>query len=253
MNNKQDSGNNNNACISAGISVDDYGKNQYLHSRYMESPVLSIREKSSTYCGIPRVKTCLLIAVAVFVVLVPWFEGLSFYADKIMADGVMTGAITALIIAIGFSLVSWPALLAASKDVKLSGIVLGTITGAAVIVPFVQILGPMAGVIVGVVAGLAAFLLQNKMMHPAMEDKSLTYAVTTLTAAYLVLIAVAVLASPTSSMWDTGDGIGAWPDTADELEIPRTADKLPSVIGVSFFLAAISSLTATALIVGSKR
>ena len=249
MNNKQDSGNNNNACI----SVDDYGKNQYLHSSYMESPVLSIGEKSFTYCGIPRVKTCLLIAVAVFIVLVPWFEGLSFYADKIMADGVMTGAITALIIAIGFSLVSWPALLAASEDVKLSGIVLGVITGAAVTVPFVQILGPMAGVIVGVVAGLAAFLLQNKMMHPAMEDKSLTYAVTTLTAAYLVLIAVAVLASPTSSMWDTGDGIGAWPDTADELEIPRTADKLPSVIGVPSFLAAISSLAATALIVGSKR
>ena len=76
---------------------------------------------------------------------------------------------------------------------------------------------------------------------------------TTLTAAYLVLIAVAVLASPTSSMWDTGDGVGAWSGTADELEIPRTADKLHSVIGVPSFLAAISSLIATALIVRGKR
>ena len=89
----------------------------------------------------PRVKTCLLIAVAVFIVLVPWFEELNFYADKIMVDGVTTSAITVLTIAIGFSLVSWPALSAASKDVKLPGIVLGVITGAAAIVPFVQILG----------------------------------------------------------------------------------------------------------------
>lgn len=103
---------------------------------------MSIGEKSSTYSGMPRVKTCLLIAVAVFIVLVPWFEGLNFYADKIMVDGVTTSAITVLIIAIGFSLVSWPALSAASKDVKLPGIVLGVITGAAAIVPFVQILGP---------------------------------------------------------------------------------------------------------------
>ena len=69
----------------------------------------------------PRVKTCLLIAVAVFIVLVPWFEELNFYADKIMVDGVTTSAITVLTIAIGFSLVSWPALSAASKRRQAAG------------------------------------------------------------------------------------------------------------------------------------
>ena len=102
-------------------------------------------------------------------------------------------------------------------------------------------------------AGLAAFLLQNKMMYSATKDMSLIYAVTTLAAAYLVLIAVAVLASLTDSMQDTGDGIGVWSGTADELEISRAADNLHSVIRVPSFLAAISSLISTMLIVRGKR
>ena len=117
--------------------------------------------------GLPELRDVFLIAVAVFLVLIPWFEALSFGADSGMAVyGTAIGASVVLAIAVGSSLATWRILSRASKDIRLPGIVLGVITGAALAVPFLQILGPTGGVVVGIVAGLAAFSLQKKMRKP---------------------------------------------------------------------------------------
>ena len=164
------------------------------------------------------------MAVAAFLVLVPWFEGSKFSTNEFMVDGVATSAIVVLVVAIAFSLVSWLILSAISKDIKLLGIALGIITGAAMVIPFLQVLGPMAGVIVGAVAGFVAFLLQKKIANPT-ENRPLTAATATLAATYFVVIAV-VLTVQSTTMLDTGDGIGAWSGTADAV-IPDVPDLTP--------------------------
>ncbi len=191
------------------------------------------------------------MAVAAFLVLVPWFEGSKFSTNEFMVDGVATSAIVVLVVAIAFSLVSWLILSAISKDIKLLGIALGIITGAAMVIPFLQVLGPMAGVIVGVVAGFVAFLLQKKIASPT-ENRPLTAAATTLAATYFVVIVV-VLTVQSTTMWDTGDGTGAWSGTADGLEGSGFANILHSGIGFAFFPAVISSLIMTILIVRNKK
>ena len=163
----------------------------------------------------PELRNVLLIAVAVFLVLVPWFELLSFGAgNEIMVDGIATSAVIVLVIAVGFSLTSWLVISWISKGIRLPGIALGVITGAALAVPFLQVLGPMAGVVVGVVAGFVAFLFQKKMADPK-ENRPLITAVATLAVAYFVLIVVSLVFTPTS-IWD--DGIVEWYGTAGGLE-----------------------------------
>ena len=207
----------------------------------------------SFYCSFPTcsTKTGLLMAVAAFLVLVPWFEGSKFSTNEFMVDGVATSAIVVLVVAIAFSLVSWLILSAISKDIKLLGIALGIITGAAMVIPFLQVLGPMAGVIVGAVAGFVAFLLQKKIANPT-ENRPLTAAAATLAATYFVVIAV-VLTVQSTTMLDTGDGIGAWSGTADGLESSGFANILHSGIGFVFFPVVISSLIMTILIVRNKK
>ena len=191
-----------------------------------------------------------LIAVAVFLVLVPWFEVLSFGAgNEIMVDGIATSAVIVLVIAIGFSLASWLVISWISKGIRLPGIALGVITGAALAVPFLQVLGPMAGVIVGVVAGFVAFLFQKKMADPK-ENRPLITAVATLAAAYFVLIVVSLVFTPTS-IWD--DGIVEWYGTADGLESPVFDAVSYGNISPSLLLAAVSSLIITGLVLRDKK
>ena len=55
--------------------------------------------------GLPELRDVFLIAVAVFLVLIPWFEALSFGADSGMAVyGTSIGASVVLAIAVGSSL-----------------------------------------------------------------------------------------------------------------------------------------------------
>ena len=78
------------------------------------------------------------------------------------------------------------------------------------------IMGPMAAVIIGVVAGFVAFMLQKKITNPT-QNKSLKIAAITVAASYLVLIML-FLAIQTNVIWDnTGNGIGSWTGTPERM------------------------------------
>ena len=163
-------------------------------------------------------KTRLLISIAVSLVLIPWISGIGFTPNnEVMVDGIPVSATVVMTISIVFSLVFWFLFSWASKNIKPAGIPLSIITGASLIMPFMQNLGPMAAIIVGVVAGFAAFMLQKKMINPK-PNKPLIIAAITMGAAYFVLIMM-VLAVQTTSVWDTGDGVGAWTGTVEGIDL----------------------------------
>jgi Amt family ammonium transporter len=171
--------------------------------------------------------------------------------NEVMVNGITTSAIAVMIITIIFSLVSWFLFSWASKNIKFAGIPLSIITSASLVIPFLQVLGPMAAVIIGVVAGFAAFMLQKKMTNPA-ENKFLLVAIITIVVTYSILITM-ILVTQTNSIWDTGDGIGAWTGTAELLENPGFYTILRNHVGFVFFLAIIPSLIITGLIIRGKR
>lgn len=194
-------------------------------------------------------KTILLIAIAAFLVLITWSWRLDFDSNEVMVDGVTTSAIIVFALAVALSLASWMALSATFRHITTRGVVLSIITGAATVIPFMDILGPVAGMVVGAVAGFVAFLFQKTMANPR-KGKPLATAAATLTAVYLVLIA-AFFAAQSGTVWDTGDGIGAWSGTPDGMVSWEPTDFFRNDNRLVLFLAAILSLTATALVVRS--
>jgi len=174
-------------------------------------------------------KTKLLIIIAVFLVLIPWIQALDYDPyNGIRVDGIAISATIAMTLTITFSLVSWFLLSWASKNIKSAGIPLSIITGASLILPFFQVLGPMAAIIIGVVAGLVAFMLQKKMINPT-QNKSLKIAAITIGATYFVLtLMIVAIHTPLHVVWDAGDGIGAWTGT------PEGMERHVEVLGFSF-------------------
>lgn len=198
-------------------------------------------------------KSRLLIIIAAFLVLIPWIKGLEFgMNNQVMADGITVSAIIVMTITIAFSLVSWFLFSWASKNIQLTGFLLSVIAGASLVIPFLQVLGPMAGVIVGIVAGFAAFMLQSKMTNPV-QNKSLVIATITIVATYFVL-SLMILTAQSVHVWDTGDGIGEWTGTADMMIEEKGFDNIfNNNIGFIFFLIIIPSLIITGLIIRDKK
>lgn len=197
-------------------------------------------------------KVRFLIIIASFLVLIPWVGGLEFgINNEVMVDGITISAVTAMILTIFFSLMSWFLLSWASKNISFSGILLSIIIGASLVIPFIQVLGPMAGIIVGVVAGFVAFMLQTKMTNHV-QNKSLIIATITIVATYFVLVMM-ILTVQSTHVWDTGDGIGAWTGTAEGIEEKGFANIFNNNIGFIFFLIIIPSLMITGLIIRDKK
>lgn len=190
------------------------------------------------------------MVIAAFLVLITWSWRLDFDSNEVMVDGVTTSAIIVFVLAVALSLASWMALSATFRHITTRGVALSIITGAAVVIPFMDILGPVAGMVVGVIAGFVAFLFQKAMANPR-KGKPLTVAAATLTAAYLVLIAV-FFAAQSGTVWDTSDGIGFWSGTPDGMMSWEPADFFHNYNRLVLFPAAILSLTATALVVRSE-
>jgi len=113
-------------------------------------------------------------------------------------------------------MMSWFLFAWASKSIKVEGIPLSIISAVVLIIPFHGVLGPMASVIVGLVAGFVAFMFHKHMTDR--DKKSLIVTIATVTASYLALITMIILASNTLQILDTGDGIDAWSGTADGME-----------------------------------
>jgi len=174
-----------------------------------------------------KTKLILLIIVAVLVVLFPLVSLVQYNIDnQIMVDGMTVSGSTVLLISFVFSTFSWFLFAWASKSIKIVGIPLSIISGAALMISFHGILGPMAAIIVGVVAGFVAFMFQKYMT--TRDNKSLIIAIVTVTVSYLALITMIVLVSNTLQVWNTGDGIGEWTGTVEGME------RQVHVVGLSF-------------------
>ena len=197
-------------------------------------------------------KSRLLVIIAVFLVLIPWIQGLEFgMHNQIMVNGITISSSIVMTLVLTFSLVSWFLFSWASRNIKFIGIPLSIIAGASLVIPFIQVLGPMAGIIVGIVAGFAAFMLQNKMINPV-QNKSLVIATITIVATYFVLVMM-ILTAQSEHVWDTGDGIGEWTGTADMMIEEKGFDNIfNNNIGFIFFLIIIPSLIITGLIIRDK-
>ncbi|GKS67064.1 hypothetical protein YTPLAS73_06110 [Nitrosarchaeum sp.] len=194
-------------------------------------------------------KTRLLIIIAVFLVTIPWVKGLEFSMNsQVMADGITISASIFMTIVIAFSLVSWFLLSWASKNISLTGLLLSVIAGASLAIPFLQVMGPIA-VVVGIVAGFAAYMFQKKMTDPA-KNYSLMIAIVTIVAAYFVL-AVMILAAQTSME----EGIGEWTGTVGGMEKERKGFEniFNNNIEFSFFLVLIPSWIITGWIILDKK
>lgn len=197
-------------------------------------------------------KTRLLIIIVVFLVLLPWIQRLDVgINNEVMIDGITTSAIIVMIITLAFSLITWGLLSWATKIIKPSGITLGIISGAAIVIPFLEVLGPMAGIIVGITAGFVAFMLQKKMTDPT-KNRPIVVASVTMVAAYFILI-ILVLAAQSPHIWDTGSGIESWTGTPEGVEESGFGNIFGNNIGFAFFLPIIPSLIATGLIIRGKK
>ncbi|QLH10844.1 hypothetical protein DSQ20_04680 [Nitrosarchaeum sp. AC2] len=193
-----------------------------------------------------------MIILAIFLVILPWVQGLhSGINNEVIVDGITTSAIVVMIITLIISLMSWGLLSWASKNISFSGILLGIISGASLIIPFLNILGPMAGVIVGVIAGFVAFMLQKKMLNPA-KNQPLIIAIIILATTYSILFTV-FLTTQSSTIWDTDVGIGAWTGTTEGLERPSFASILLHHTEIIFIPIVIVSMIMTGLIIRGER
>lgn len=196
-------------------------------------------------------KTSLLIIIAAFLVLLPWIQVLDVgITNEVVVDGITISAIIVMTITLAFSLITWGLLSWATKNIRPSGIALGVISGAAIVIPFLQVLGPMAAIIVGIVAGFVAFMLQKKMIDQT-KNRPLVIAMAILAAAYLVLT-IMVLAAYSSHIWDTGSGIGTWTGTTEGVEGSGFDNVFGNNIIFVFFLLIIPSLIASGLIIRGK-
>ncbi|MGY5148790.1 MAG: hypothetical protein ACW9W3_01870 [Candidatus Nitrosopumilus sp. bin_68KS] len=195
-------------------------------------------------------KTKLLIVVTVFLVLIPWVGGLNLDRNnQVLADGITVSSVVVMSLAIIFSLVSWLLFSWASKTIKITGVLLSVIVGSSLVIPFLQVLGPMAGIIVGAVSGFASFMLQKKIANST-QNRPLIIATITITVSYFVLITM-ILAAQTT-IWNTDDGIGEWTGTATEMEQKSFGNVVSNNSGFAFFLVTIPALIMTGLIARNK-
>lgn len=177
-------------------------------------------------------KTNILIITAVLVTLFPLIPLLQFHmGNEVMMDNFSVSGSTVWLTSIVFSMISWFLLAWASKSIKADGIFLSIISGTVLMIPFYDVLGPMAAVIVGVIAGFVAFMFHKHMMTS--DNKFLLITITTVVFSYLALTIMIVLVSNTLHVWDIEDGIGEWSGTADGMESAQ-------VVGPYFILNHVS-------------
>jgi hypothetical protein len=160
-------------------------------------------------------KIRLLIIFAILIVLFPLVPLIQFnLGHQVMVDGFTISGSIVWLISIVFSTFSWFLFAWASKSIKVEWIPLSIISGAFLIIPFHDVLGPMASIIVGLVAGFVAFMFQKYLTTK--NNKYLKITIATLAASFVALTILIVLLT-FSSVWD-GNGIGTWSGTAEGME-----------------------------------
>lgn len=157
-----------------------------------------------------------MAAIAAFLLMVPWVGKVSFELGQVQIEGISISAVVTMTLAVLFSIVSWSALSWRSKNIRTVGVLLSVITAASLIIPFIQVVGPVTSVLVGAVAGFSATMFQKKMTSPT-RNRPVVIATITLAATHLILTLL-ILSTQGSHVWDTDDGIGAWTGTAEGIE-----------------------------------
>ena len=189
-------------------------------------------------------RSVLLWAIAAFAVLLPWLG----WDGDVSAWGVVGSAEVVMVLAVSVSMASWALLSLVSRTLGPAGAALEVITGASLAAPFLHVLGPTGGAAVGVAAGFAAFQLHKTMLDPG-RHRPLAAAAATVASVYVVLAVAALVLVPTSHVWDSGSGIGAWTGTAEGVEPPMVAAWDGVTARAPLLAAAVSSLVAAALVV----
>lgn len=106
----------------------------------------------------------ILIGIICIIILFPLYGLLGFfYNQEVMVDGITVSAHTVMYSSIILSVFSWFLFAWATKRIVLEGFLHSVILGYLFVIPFVNILGPMASIIVGIIAGFSAFMVQKKI------------------------------------------------------------------------------------------
>ena len=198
-------------------------------------------------------KVPILAAIAVFLLLVPWTETLEFELGMIQVDGLTTSAVMVMLLSVSFSIIFWLILSWLFKCITQVGILLSIITAAALVIPFIGVLGPVAGVLVGIVAGFSAFMLQKKVINST-NNCPVVIACIAIVAVYVVLplLVLAVQAMhPVVDVWSgTAEGVGVWSGTAEGVE---ESGLITSNIKFIYFLVTVPSFVAAGLVLWGRR
>jgi len=165
----------------------------------------------------------------------------------VQVGGISTSAAIAMTLAVLSSMASWSVLSWVSKSIRPAGVLLSVITGASLMIPFIQVVGPMASVLVGAVAGSSAFMLQKKRPDPA-RNRPVVIAAVTLAAAHLALLLL-ILSVQSSHVWDTGDGIGSWTGTAEGIEERGLENVFNDRVGFAYLAVTVPSLVTAAWVI----
>ena len=198
-------------------------------------------------------KVPLLAAIAIFLLLVPWIETLEFELGMIQVDVLTTSAVIVMLLSVSFSIMSWLILSWLFKCIIRVGILLSIITAAASVIPFIGVLGPVAGVLVGIVAGFSAFMLQKKVINST-NNRPVVIACLAIAAVYvgLLLLVLAVqIMHPVVDVWSgTAEGVEVWSGTAEGVE---ESGLITSNIKFIYFLVTVPSFVAAGLVLWGRR
>jgi len=106
----------------------------------------------------------ILIGIICVIIVFPLYGLLGFfYNQEVMVNGISVSAHVAMFSSIILSVFSWFLVAWATKRIVLEGFLHSVIIGYLLVLPFVNIIGPMAAIIVGIIAGFIAFMIQKKV------------------------------------------------------------------------------------------
>jgi len=194
----------------------------------------------------PKNENWVLACIATFLIVLPWLQGFDLgFINEVAVDGITVSALIVMIITLIFSLISWSLFSWASRNFRFAGILLALISGASLIIPFIQILGPMAAILVGAVGGFVAFMIQKRIFYPG-NNRPILISFLTLLAAYIAL-GTLIAMSQSPHIWDTGNGIGSWIGTPEGMEEYSLRNTIIDDIRIAYFVAIIPSLMITVM------
>ena len=124
---------------------------------------------------------------------------------QVRVDVITVSALVVTVLSVAFSLLSWFLFSWASKNISFQGTMLSVTTGVIIIIPFMGSLGPMAGILVGIVGGFAAYMIGQKITTS--KNKFLVIGLVSIATSYAVLSLLIFSVQTTNPLDTEGKGI----------------------------------------------